>query len=240
MRINIITVNVMNVSFMQLLKRADDLENYRKASDERKAQKTPHEVAVEQYAAYATTQMHLIPQEAWFKFTLDNMNMIHSFINRRQSQNLPDVNVPTGVQSGSNEASNMQPMQTIGFNMQHMAYSQRGPTPNILQPSQPSFVSSNYGAPSTPVTHSFMTTIMPSIPASCTVNTISPSSYMNVASGNFAQLSGQQLMSPSSGSIPLASTNVATLTKQSSGSRAVTSTDTSHSDVISFTDQLFD
>lgn len=48
--------------------------------------KTAHEEQVATFVTYYTTQLHNIPPEHWFNFTVDSMNLVQSYIVREPAQ----------------------------------------------------------------------------------------------------------------------------------------------------------
>lgn len=221
------------------MQRADELEKLRKASVPCSKTNTPHGAAVEQYAAYATTQMHLIPEEHWFKFTVENMNMIQSFITRRQFRvSTAEVQAANYVQAFNHDASQA---QLMGLPLQQPTCTPRQPTPTQFSTSpgcvstaccQQQSQSGQYG-------QSFMSPLLPIMPSTTTAATVSPSSFLNVQTTMFPQMSSQSIQSGSSCGAPMAATQMTSRQKTHSAIEVVSSAESSNGDVMSFTDQLF-
>jgi hypothetical protein len=221
------------------LKRADDLEKLRKEKEADKPKKSPHEQAVDQYASYVATQMHLIPKDNWFKFTLENMNMIQSYITRQSSRGSGTDAQPAIM--GPSFPNDYSLNQNVNYQMQQSGYGHRAQTPSLMN-SHSSYLSSAFNAQpsqSASLPQSFMTPGMPSLHSAQTITSLSPSSFLNPISPSLQQTSGQHHSLGANPGNPMASTSVTSLSKQSSSTAEVTATDTSQTDVMSFQEQLF-
>jgi hypothetical protein len=81
---------------------------------------------------------------------------------------------------------------------------------------------------------------MPGMVTTSSATTVSPSHYLNIPQTNYHQLSGQQSIPVSSPSVALGTTPLTTGQKHATPTRDVTSNEATQSDVMSFSEHLFD
>lgn len=225
--------------FMQLLQRAEDLESLRKSKGSTGKSKSPHEQAVDHYAAYITSQMYLIPEEQWFKFTVDNMSMIQAYVTRRHMRpSVPEFQAQNYMQTFQQDLSHAQmsgiPLQQPVCTPRPQTSTQFFNSPGCAQTAACAQVPQ-----SGPCGQSLMTPQMSLVPSTAPTATVSPSSFLNLQTPTFTQMSTQLLMSGSSTCGNLEGSTISVAHKSSATAQELKSGESSNVDVMSFSDQLF-
>jgi hypothetical protein len=230
-----ITNDKPNITIIQLMQRADELESCRKATMVNTVPKTPHEQAVDQYCAYVSTLMRNIPQENWFKFTVENMNLIQTFSTKRTTRSIMHEHQPAHLQQ--HESSQVQQM---GYHMQQTPRKQGS---HMITGSTSGFVSSGccgQTAPTAPYSQSYVNPVMSGMSSAGVMTNVSPSSFLNVPSPTYQQVGAQQLAPGMPTNMNMGSSPLSTSLKSTNDTAEVTTSDSSNSDVISFSANIFD
>lgn len=217
--------NVWILFFIQLLQRAEELENLRKDSYKPSTSKSAHEQAVDQYVGYVATQMYQIPPENWFRFTIDNANMIQSYITRRPSRiSGPDVPLGNTVSPVHHDASQA-----------HALCSSRQPSASVYSPALVSSTSPQLPQGSY-TNQALLSPMMSQLQPRSIVTTMSPSAYLSLASASFPSISNQEVLNATTSGI---TSNMMSVDKQSTSTRDASTSENTTSDVMSFSDQFF-
>lgn len=226
---------------IKLLQRADDLEKYRKSLETPKA--TPHEKAVDQYVQYARTQMLLIPQESWFRFTVENMQMIQHFVTGRQNRQLGgDLSRYSPGQAQKHDLPYSQSVgQSVGFNLTQSGMMHRGQTPNIMATPGTFQSPGTLSQVTNPVSlaQALISPVVPTSQGCSSFSTISPTSFLNLQGISYQQSSPQNLLAAPATSVSIGSSSVGSTTKPTNTTTEANATETTSTDVIAFTDQFF-
>lgn len=200
---------------LQLISRADDLAEMRRAMSAPPKTRTPHEEQVYGYVSYLPTQLLKIPENLWLNFTMDMTNLIQSYINRGASGTMTmspsDVFVPPAYPFAQSSTQRMPPpmpgYQPTGYtpmqrSPQTSGYFQ-GPTGFSTSPSSSSDVSTSMMTAYPRMTVASSPNPNPGYLPSPSGFTMSPSTSSYVAptmTQNYPQINTPQLLPVSPGS----------------------------------------
>ena len=219
----------------KLMSRADNIEELRKKMFESSENKNPQEKKVDKFVDYLKTQLLDIPQNCWFQFTVECMELVDKYTEETQ---LPSFN--TGYSSGS-YSHTMQASQSSS-NYGHNTHGQSGG--NYTKRSQYGvtprhFGSQMYGGAATtnPRNESIQASTGYSSSQSISTTPISPllmpSGNVGQASSTYSAHSGamySQLTAPTAGK---------SMSTGCSHSSAVSSVSTDNDDLPGFNENLF-
>lgn len=195
--------------------------------------KSQQEQTVDHYVAYIATQLYQIPEEHWFPFTLDNGNLIQSYIARKTNRNLSSE-----LQS-TRSLSTVQQEQYQGHSktlqqQQHQNYLSHQQAHNVYSAGPSGYNSSacyNHNSQN-PILAQSYTSNMSSGASTPVPNTSVSPSYINLQSPPYQSLSGQQLITGSDANLNVPA-------KETSSRADVASNENAQSDVIAFNEHLF-
>lgn len=222
--------------FKQMLQRAEDLENLRKASLAT-PKKTQHEQVVDQYVAYVKTQMYQIPQEHWFSFTVENVGLIQSYINKKLVRysgfEMPPATTSPSVQVPNYHAHHMSQIS------QNLCLRQQQQPANTFQQILTGLGSSGCcpQQQSPLLAQSCVTPSSSNFSIANGSTSTSPTSYLNLQNASLP-MPTQPGITTAPGNLSLQAQNLTEVVKDSSSTDG-TDTDASSTDVIQFSESLY-